>query len=524
MYSLLIVDDEPIIVQRLQASINWSSLGIDAVYTAHNGNEALKLVKTQAIDVIISDVCMPSLDGLSLLKTIRESKIDVQVIFISGYSEFAYVKEALDYGGSGYISKPIDEDELLAAVKKTLSAKERKQQITASISRLQESLPYAQERFWINAINGYYLYTETFSEEAAKLDLSYMTDRYLCVCIDIHTVDTLKTSRKALLTFTTVCDLTNFFRNDQISSFFFLPKSCEAVGFIFLDKASITERIKPHIQTIVTSIREFNGCSAEYGISKPYQGWDNISSAYREAKHAASDQYNRSCRAEPTYANISAPPNVDYTWLHLFCLHVANQDLDAVKSDIAKLGESIPAHSSETQLRSLGFELGNASFDEMLANRYLHDVAYSELSFVFLSKIQSITNKESFLRFLYDMASVLISDIQMDNVTHSKYIIQEILNFVDQHYTEQISSKTVADYFYFNPSYFSRLFRSNMNIKFTTYLTNYRLNKAEELMRSSNMRISDIAASVGFNDARYFYKIYKQLRGITPKQFRERNG
>lgn len=521
MYKLLVVDDEPIIVQRLQACIDWTSVEIDRIYTAYNGSEALEQVQNIKPDIIISDVCMPSLDGISFLKSLREQNIDTQVIFISGFSEFKYVKEALDYGCTGYVTKPIDDEELLEVVKKGISNIKLKQKQSESFQKLQDTLPYAQEHLWIHAINGYFLNNGAFSSECEKLELSYPSSRYMCVCIQIFFQDIADESKKALLTTATVCDMTNFFRNDEISSFCFSPQSCEAVSFVFPEGDSDKGIVIKHIDEIILSIKEFSGCSASYGISGIVDGWENIPTAYQNARKAAIiNQGSLSVHLDNN--SISSAQMLDQNQIRRFCTFTAEQDFDSVRAEVSSVVSMLPDSISNPQLRSFGFEFANAASSQLLEEGFIHDIISSELSFILLEKLQVVDSKESLSNFLYELSEVLSSDIKMDSLSNSNHVIQEIIKYVDEHYSEPISSKTVADYFYFNPSYFSRLFRTNMSIKFTSYLTNVRLEKAEEMMRTGNMRTSDIATAVGFNDARYFYKIYKQLRGITPKQYREK--
>ena len=183
----------------------------------------------------------------------------------------------------------------------------------------------------------------------------------------------------------------------------------------------------------------------------------------------------------------------------------------------------MPDSIADYQLCSLGFEITIQCFQELVSSGHLKDLNTSELSYILLPQLQNVRSKQDLESFLIKISNVLSSDIIMENEDNSNRVILDIMKYTDEHFAEPISSRSVAEHFFFNPSYFSRLFRSKVGIRFTSYLTNLRIAKAEEMMLNYNMRTADIAAAVGFSDSRYFYKLYKSIRKITPKQFREQN-
>lgn len=521
MFKLLIVDDEPIIVQRLQMSIDWYSIGFSKIYAAYNGTEALEIVEKIKPDVIISDVCMPSLDGLSLVKALRERQLDTQVVLVSGFSDFKYVKQALDYGCAGYVTKPIDEEEMLAAVRKCVHNIEKARYTRRINEQLKEALPYAQERFWNNAILRKYPDPKMFSEEGKKVDLKYPNTSYLCLCIGIHFDEETEYAKRSLLTNATVFDLTNLFSNIHLKFFCFSPAIGEAVGFVFSDEPyKTTDYLKTCATEIQNAVNFFDGCTAKFGLSKVTAGWEHVPDAYQAAKWEIQKQDSPAVHS----AKQSVfGKNTDLVFVEELCACIINQDLESSRSIIATYLDAIPDSIAGYQLCSLGFEIASQCTQHLVKAKQLEDANTSELSYILLPQLQNVRTKKDLGDFLIQISRVLASDISMEDEDNSNHIIQDILKYAEEHYPEPISSRSVAEHFYFNPSYFSRLFSSKMGIRFTSYLTNLRIAKAEEMMLSCNMRTADIAAAVGFTDARYFYKIYKSIKGITPKQFREQN-
>lgn len=111
-YKVLLVDDEPIILQSLKVAIPWDELGLEIAGEARNGEVALRLIEEKAPQIIISDIRMPVIDGIALMKEVLPRSSKLIFIFISGYGEFEYARDALRLGAFDYLLKPIDHDEL----------------------------------------------------------------------------------------------------------------------------------------------------------------------------------------------------------------------------------------------------------------------------------------------------------------------------------------------------------------------------------------------------------------------------
>lgn len=130
MYKVMLVDDEKLILQGLKNIINWSDLGQEVVHLAETGIEALEKFEHEPVDIVITDINMPGLTGLELIKSIKKLNKEVKFIILSGYDEFSYAKEAIKYGVENYILKPVNEDELeeaLIEVGNKIKEKKRKE-------------------------------------------------------------------------------------------------------------------------------------------------------------------------------------------------------------------------------------------------------------------------------------------------------------------------------------------------------------------------------------------------------------
>ncbi len=180
MYRVLIVDDESIICKGLRDTIEWDSLGLEIAGEAHNGADALEMINAHHPHILITDIRMPGMDGITLIKTIRDRHIPIKTIILSGYSDYAFLKEAIRLGVDGYLLKPIDIDELISNLADLVNNIEKESLRTTQLDQGIELLKTnTLNRLVTNAIG-----RGEFEEKASFLDISLTAERFLCaVCL-----------------------------------------------------------------------------------------------------------------------------------------------------------------------------------------------------------------------------------------------------------------------------------------------------------------------------------------------------
>ncbi len=177
MYRVLIVDDEAIIRKGLRSTIEWDGLGLELCGEAHNGQEALAVIQATRPNILITDIRMPGMDGITLIQTIRERGIPIKIIILSGYSDYAFLKDAIRLGVDGYLLKPIDIDELISNIKDLVNTIEnemlRSSQLKQGIELLRSN---TLNRLVANAIG-----LREFEEKASFLEIALEGKYHLCV-------------------------------------------------------------------------------------------------------------------------------------------------------------------------------------------------------------------------------------------------------------------------------------------------------------------------------------------------------
>ncbi|MHB8062527.1 MAG: response regulator, partial [Ruminiclostridium sp.] len=186
MYKLLIVDDEYLIRKSLTECIDWLSFGIE-VMEANSGEKALKKIKEENLDILITDIRMPVLSGLELIKTLQRSGLHIKVIIISGYDDFGYAQEAIQLGAIGYILKPIDNSDVIEMVNKAITLieaeKSKNKRIEELEQQLVQSMPVFRDKFLNDLIRGKNYPIEDLKEKLSFFKIELQEDKYITVMI-----------------------------------------------------------------------------------------------------------------------------------------------------------------------------------------------------------------------------------------------------------------------------------------------------------------------------------------------------
>ncbi len=186
MYKLLIADDEPWLRKRLMLTIDWEKLGISEVYEAEDGARAFALASAHEPDITITDIEMPELSGIELMKTLNESAMFPQFILISGYNEFEYARSAVRYGAVDYLLKPIEEEDLKKAVSKCVATLEKKKYNQQLLDLFSSSSNLLREKIYIDLLLGKLDFSKVSESHLHELGIVFPTSSAMCIIAHIH--------------------------------------------------------------------------------------------------------------------------------------------------------------------------------------------------------------------------------------------------------------------------------------------------------------------------------------------------
>ncbi|MFC7063364.1 response regulator transcription factor [Halobacillus seohaensis] len=500
---VLIVDDEPIICQGLSRTVPWEDLGAEVVGEAYDGEEALEFMDEEDVDLVLSDVRMPVMDGLELAEQIRCQYPQTRMIIISGYDEFDYAKRAMRQGVKDYLLKPVDINELMKLVEITRDhlVKEKQDRLHLELKQLLSSFAIGREEYdddeAINKelgagcqliateIQGFSEKTSAFSDK----EITQMKHEWLSLIeeelenVGMYAVSLFIEENRLI----TCCT----FEKEQLEDDTYhriLTRIKDKLPFqLFLCYAPVSKTVddlRSHFQL----------------LQKGMQG-----QVFVDVKV---------CKAVDV-VNILKQFTYEYPVTYEKELNrVEDHDEEKLQQITDRLFETFRANQwpLESVVEAL-VEIENKifkDFSEGLHGRITKDVnvtvhnSYQQLSRLFMDDLKD---------FFSHQQVVMKKGGQ-------RWLIKKALAYINEFYAQDLKATEVADVINVSPNHFSQLIKKETSKHFNDYLHDVRIRQAKLLLNETSYRIYEVAELVGYKDYKYFVQIFKKSTSLTPTQFR----
>lgn len=501
MRKVMIVEDEELILQGLRNIIDWDVLDLVLVHMAYDGREALDLWEKEPVDIIITDIDMPEMSGLELLKRIRSKEEHVRFIILTGYDKFEYAREAISLEVENYILKPINEEEL-------------EQQLRSAVAKLDElekkKIRYIDEKTaWMQFLSG-----KTAQEDQAyymeQLELDTEDGSYWAAVMKWST-DSVKENR-----------ITDMIVRLQKESgqlrVVHLPPDCL---LLLLSGHEDAGEVREYFQTLQNQIESQFDLLTFISIGPGFRNYRALPDSYRVAmrlqKYLVVEGYGSCVDESHIQSRTSTDISIDRALLGKLILKKENEEAVAYIEDLfinnIKTEVSLDSlYQMAVQVAILLQEIKKEyklehsgslhNLPELLETIYQADDIFG-IRTLFISEVNEI------IRFLHE------EDSQYTPV------VRQIMDEVQKNYREDMNLKTLAYKYHMNASYLGQIFQKEVGCSFTQYLSSKKIEIAKDLILNTNMKINDIAKEVGYPDTSYFYRKFKQHYGVAPASLRE---
>ncbi|HWP52156.1 MAG TPA: response regulator [Clostridia bacterium] len=527
MFSVFLVEDEIIIREGIKNLIAWDDYGFIFAGEATDGEVAWPLIQKRKPDIVITDIKMPFMDGLTLSRLIRRELPDTTIIILSGYDEFSYAREAISIGISEYLLKPLSRDQLIEVLCQIREQKEKEQDQRRHMARfnaeMQNYLASSRRDFFETLVSGRYSASELL-ERTENLGLNLAAERYNIVLFLLEE-DLLHTEYSSQLgdAQSALCDC--FVQEKNVAMF---SMGVDMTAFLVMSEADAIEdntaRCVESIQNLSLSMEKAVNWSVVTG--KPVKRLSAVADCYRSARK----QLFRIDTGTSDRANSRS-----------FMLDFNPNDMDATKLDqriIAKfLANGLP-DDLDGFVQDFFCAMGEKSVQSLLFRQYvvLH-IQFSVNAFLerldctpealkpsgdhmprLQDSVNSLEGAKKYVRWLLERALFL-----RDQAVNSRYavMLQKALNYMRENYADpNLSLNTVALVANVSPTHFCAIFSHQMEKTFVEYLTELRMERARELLCCTDMRSREIAPAVGYNDPHYFSFLFKKMNGSSPRDYR----
>lgn len=535
MLKIFLVEDEFVVREGIKNNIDWAAHGYEFTGEATDGELAFPMIQKLKPDIVITDIKMPFMNGLELGKLIKKEFPWMEIIILSGYAEFDYAKEAISMGAAHYLTKPISGDELIGEIDK-LAQKIEKRRLEIRLrekylKEMEENTREDKKRLFLHMIMGDKNITELI-EQAGRLNMDISAIYYNIVLLKImssgHTKEEYSQSIVEAWK-----DISEVLEQKNILIF---DRGIEGKAIVY--KGDTPEELQKLQENTISSIKEVlkKYPSIEYfgGIGEPVGRLRELNLSFESASHAFAHRYfleeneilkledlqkNYHIKSEEFNISRVDPREVDRKRIIEF-LKQGEQDETVyfIGELFNNLGESAVLSNIFRQYIAMDTYFAVAGFVEEMGHNRNEIEEFNILE----GKVDSVEGTAKYLCGIIDKAL----EIRNTNA-NKKYndVVERIMEYIDEHYgDEELSLNFLASHFNFSPNHLSMMFNKQMGVSFIKYLTDYRMNKAKELLRCTNKRSVDISLEVGYKDPHYFSYCFKKYQGITPTQYRNKAG
>ncbi len=538
MFSLLIVEDEEMIRNKILNNIDWKENGVSNIFYASDGLEALEITKKNNIDIVITDIQMPRMSGIELIREIKRLNKRVRTIIITAYAEFEYAKESVKLSVDDFILKPFQSKDLLVIARRIIEEiiRERNEwkEIENLRKQLRENKKALQEKLFHDLLSNSFI--GNIDSDLNYLGLTSLKGDFYIAVININNFIDLIQGNDEEQKY--ICNLSLFnWINKFLSGYDLLNDDKDTT----MDFTVINYRVDQIVivfhkdaEVVISALEELIdrgakdlGFNLTVGIGNKYQNLTDMYISYKEACSAGmlSCIYGRGMVY--IFNDINLGNKLYSKQLHILVDTKLYEDIkigafEEIKKDVVDI--ILQIKSSKLELDAVNTIVNNIvllsckTINELGYN--IFDIMDNKFSLNFsLNEINDLVQLEE---WLFGFFLKINGYINQKRSNRNKSLIAQIKDYVDKNYYRNISLTVISKTFSISSGYLSSLFYEFIGLNFIDYLSNLRIQKAKVLLKNSDMRIYEIAEKVGYNDAYYFSTAFKKIVGINPTGYREK--
>lgn len=514
MEKLLIVDDEEWIVEGLKLQLPWEKYGIVLTEPARNGKEALKIIERERPSIVMSDIRMPQMDGLELAEYVCRNHKECEFIIISGYTDFEYAKKAMSYGVIGYVTKPVEREELEVVIKEALKKLEKKSMESRTINELQ--MIKENRQFTEKYLKAYIASEEELEQKKYIMTVFHMTSLKIAKEGEDPASYFLELLRKHM----SRQEHTIVFQNMLEKKQYIMITENDACA----DYEKELQLLKNNIKITLNKIKTKMDLEGVVGISSFYENTNQSFKNYLQTKFIVENIHSdRSCNimALSEFEKMHSEVEIEYEVIR----KLINEVEKCNKSDALKLCKNLAEKWLNGQYPIMFVRV---NVQEILINLSqiltkkgdsMYNLNYEYANAI--GQIWKIESSENLMELLFKLIEAAIEHIHMRRDHGEETLTEEVKKYIEVHYAEPLTLADVAKMFYVNPTYLSRVFKREIGIGFNDYLRKRRLEVSAELIKTTNLKIYEVANLVGFDNPNYFMKKFLEHYGVTPSKYRE---
>lgn len=543
MLKIFLAEDEVVVRETIKRMIPWEELGFELVGEAADGEMALPLLLRQQPDLLITDIKMPFMDGLTLARLAKKEIPGLKVVILSGYDDFNYAKQAIGIGVEDYLLKPITKNALIERLSEIRSRYEHEKTQKEYYEKFQREMQAYEKnssRDFFEALVGGSMDMMEVYKRAEKLGLDIVAEAYNVLIFTMNCDEDFSGQRDEYSSWEaeSLELLENFFAGHSSAMLF--RSNIFSYGVLLKgQRETIEENTRVCVDEIRKILSRQDGRRGWFlAVGQSVERLSQIQKSYHTASRAFSQRYlyDENILYYDEMETMEHPGGQAETEDNAYLQKV---DVNALNPAILqKFLSNGLQEETENFVKDYFYAIGQEPMESLVFRNYvILNVRFSVISFIKglgcdTNEMESADteevlaesgkNMESAIAYAKKMISQAIEIRDQNSGNKNRSILKTAVDFIDSHYMdEEISLNTVANVANVSSNHFSALFSQNMGQTFIEYLTTLRMNKAKELLRCTGMRSSEIAGEIGYKDAHYFSYLFKKTQGMTPSDYRK---
>lgn len=538
MLKVVIADDERMICLLIASLLDWKKYGFEIAGLAYNGVEALELIEKHRPDVVISDIRMPGLDGLELIRKTKEAGIHSEFVMISGFKQFEYAQNAMKYGVKYYLLKPIEEEKLLEIVQEIkaqiLTVREQEDYTSHLEAEIQETRDIMRKRFLTSMI---YLESPAqasenlqMSEDRNEVNKKYRTNFkegfYRAVFVKVDTneeesVDSIIAEiEKRMRILEEVCE-------EQI-----MAETHSGVIALCNYQSGREEELPETIERLYEDIKEyaeqFEGFSVVVGVGEKQSDFFRSNLCIRSAIDAIKYRIRFNDRGLIYAENYSFEK---YNLEDIMDASMKNEYLSRIESgNIESVIDYL--HNFIRKIRYGSDELSPVYYFDALATyvnilmdyckkKDYYRTEFGELLKQWNIRMDNVKSEKMLFDITAEFIRMILENIAREKEERDAKPVRILKQYIEDHYMQDLSLSRMAEMVGMNASYVSSMFKRETGMTYSEYLFQCRVKQASRLLAETDRSIGEIAETCGYQDARYFSRQFTKLVGLKPSEYRK---
>lgn len=515
---ILIVDDEELTRMGLIASVDWEKLGITKVLQADDGVNGLKAARENHPDIILCDVRMPRMDGITMLGIIEKEMPDTIIIFMSGYSDKDYLMAAIQLKAIDYIEKPIERSQLQSVIKKAVDrcnvrrlqvrAEETHEMKTQSELAYRLTLPYSSNSQAVDDL------CRALDDKFSNVEFKYITT-YIVKLRDVPEEHyDITDIYNALVGYLKIIKMKAIYTEKKVHYIIF-----HVYGELEPQKDT-RMRIAGQIGELLTQFGDYQIAVGEIqrGIENAYKSYSSAVILLQSSFFGSTGDIIMDGEEEASAFSIERVRSLASEYEKAVENDDHNKAMEVV-SELEGLGENRSHLILENQVKAIYHDMLLLLFRSRKRRGLIADMTLENRETI-MDTVEKCFFFSQLHTFLNDSTRDYFNDIETDAIDNPT--IRMIVEYISDNYANpDLSVKSISDYVAMSTSYACTYFKNEKGVTINKYITDYRMKKAKQLLTDPRIKVNEVSSQVGYSDGNYFAKSFRKYTGLSPSEYRE---